>query len=203
MYFLPILALVAAGALVYSMSQKPAASQGAAPSPLWDGKVVKQDFGGLVVNVMDDAARTGITRALLRNEIVAMNAATGSALWNASLASGVGLDGKPVAYTAAFVDPAKRGLQFVGQALLSGRDVYVPVEWAAGDLTKPLPRDPDRSADLYASSAPLDTATAKYWALLYNAPKTPADMEAAKASIQSLLTTPSKDFDLALAKSKA
>lgn len=196
------LLLAAAGAVaLYYFTQKPSAKapSGGLPDPRWYGKAVTQDFGGLAVTVMDDAARLGITRALLRDEIVAMQATSGIPLWSARLAAGVGGQ----TYTGVYVDPAKRGLQFVGQSLLAGRDVYVPVEWASGDLTKPLPRDPDRSEDLYSSDKPLDPMLAKYWALLYNAPKTPADLEAAKADIQVMLTAPSKDLDVALAKKQA
>lgn len=211
--FLPLLALGAAGYIGYKIVSSPKKETFApgTPSPIWQGKVTPYDFGGVSVNVLDEAARLGITRALLRDEVVALDSA--GALWNASLKYGVGKPGvtPPADYAGLYVSPALRGLQFVAQALQAGKDVYVPIEWASGDLRKPLPRDPDRSADLYASATPLDATAAKYWARLYDAPravvpsadpvqqaKNEAYAADARASIQSMLATPSEDYDKAL-----
>ncbi len=208
--FLPLL-LGAAGIylLVTAMNSKPAAatSDGSAPSPLWSGRVIPNDFGGVSVNVFDDAARVGILRAMLRNEIVAADAKTGPGLWSAGLRHGVGglsmTDANRGKYTAEYVDPAKRGLQFIAQALQAGKDVYAPVEWAVGDVRVPLKIDADRSADLYASDKPLDPVTAKYWARLLDAPRDAASMEMGRAALQSMLTAPGKDFEVGLLTKKA
>lgn len=206
----PLFLLIGAAGLYYlyaSSSKKPtegaAPPVGGTPSPLWSGKAETTNLGGTVVTILDEPARIGVLRALLRDDLVEINADAKSPLWSAGLRQGVGglklPDAQRGTYTAAYQDPAKRGLQFVAQALQSGRDVYVPVEWTTGDLTKPLKLDPERSADLYASAAPLDPMQAKYWALLLNAPRgTAADLDKAKPAIQSMLTTPGKDFELSI-----
>jgi hypothetical protein len=206
----PLFLLIGAGLVyLYISSQDKKTAEGGSktdsgvPSPLWSGKASTTDLGGTVVTVLDEPARTGILRALLRDDIVAMDAKNTSPLWSAGLRHGVGglklTEAQRGKYTAAYKDPAMRGLQFVAQALQSGRDVYVPIEWAKGDLTKPLPLDPERSADLYAAAQPLDPMQAKYWALLVNAPRgTKEDLERAKPLIQSMLTAPGKEFELAL-----
>lgn len=174
------------------------------PSPAWKGKVIVYGKGtALEQPVFDGVARAGIVRALLRDELVGSDAKEGDKIWTAQTRWGTGAaalnagktDLQKPKYLGTYVGPATRALHFVAQALASGRSVFAPIEWAEGDVTKPLPLDPDRSNDLVAVAA--TKVASPNFALLFS-PGGP-DPDAYKAVISDMLTKPSDAFDREIA----
>jgi hypothetical protein len=174
------------------------------PSPAWKGKVIVYGKGtALEQPAFDGIARAGIVRALLRDELVASDAKEGDKMWTAQTRWGTGAaalnqgktDLQKPKYLGTYVGPATRALHFVAQALASGRAVFAPIEWAEGDVTKPLPLDPDRSNDLVAVAA--TKVASPNFALLFS-PGGP-DPSAYKAAIADMLTKPSDEFDREIA----
>lgn len=137
--FLIPLVIFGGGAALLAASSGASVSKKPNPKTLTD----KQNFPdepyiGEAVTDPDDGAtavnlhgQVGILRALLRHKIAATEVVGvgDAARWETD-----------VAYAGpGYVDPGSRALQFVVQALLDGRDVYVPLAYVAGGTVRPLP----------------------------------------------------------------